>query len=116
MKTTILLPLPSIDHRLITGLFIVGLVLLLPTVANAAGAGGTMPWDANFLKIIQSFTGPTAYGVTILMAVAGACTFAFGHHEASGFIKLIAFVVLLGSFLMGSTAFANAMGWTGALV
>lgn len=90
--------------------------LFLPDIAHAAGAGGAMPWDKGLLTISQSFTGPFAYAITMLGLVAGAAMLIFAHHEASGFIKFVAFVVLCGSMLMGANAFANTMGWTGALV
>jgi len=89
--------------------------LLVPDAAHAAGAGGLMPWDTNLQKISQSFTGVFAYSMTII-GLVGACIILLFAQEIPYFLKAVCFVVLVGSLLMGANAFANTMGWTGAIV
>ena len=98
---------------------ILGLLVLAwafaPEVAHATSVGGAMPWDSSLLKVSQSFTGPFAYAMTILGLVSAGVVLLFVQ-EIPYFIKAIAFVVLVGSLLMGANAFASTMGWAGAVV
>ena len=93
----------------------VGVLLLSAHAAHAAGVGGAMPWDSSLLRVSQSFTGPFAYAMTILGLVSAGVVLLFVQ-EIPYFIKAIAFVVLVGSLLMGANACASTMGWAGAVV
>jgi len=106
----------SLSWPNVTALFLLLTFMAMPSMAHAAGAGGIMPWDQNLMRVSQSFTGPFAYAMTILGLVAAAVMLFFAHHDGGGFIKAVAFVVLVGSFLMGANAFASTMGWTGAVI
>lgn len=92
------------------------LLLTAPTLAHAAGAGGGFQWETNIQKIANSFTGPMAFYTTLLAVVVGASMYYWGHHESSAIVKFLAFIVILGSIVMGSTTLAAAFGWTGAVV
>ena len=100
--------------HLALGLLVLTL-LLTPDLAHAAGAGGIMPWDRNLMRISQSFTGPFAYAITII-GLVGACAMLLFAQEIPYFMKAVAFIVLVGSLLMGANAFAATMGWVGSVV
>lgn len=106
--------LPSLRNLTLFAAIVV-VVLLLPNLAHAAGAGGIMPWDTNLQRVSQSFTGPFAYAITILGLVS-ACAILMFAQEIPYFVKAVVFVVLIGSLLMGANAFAATMGWTGAVI
>jgi len=90
-------------------------IVIGPSLALAAGAGGTMPWDSNIQKISQDFTGPIAYAVALIGCVAAGALLIFAQ-ELPFFLKAVCFVVLAASFMCGANAFAATMGWTGAIV
>ena len=91
------------------------LLVAAPSLAHAAGAGGTMPWDSNIQKISADFTGPLAYALAIIGCVAAGAMLIFAQ-ELPWFLKAVCFIVLAASFMCGANAFAGTMGWTGAIV
>ncbi len=103
-------------QRLVLALVVVGLVVTLgPSLAHAAGAGATMPWDTNLTKVSASFTGPLAYAMAIIGCVGAGAILIFAQ-EIPYFLKAVCFIVLAASFMCGSNALAATMGWTGAIV
>ena len=100
--------------RLVLGLVVL-ILLLTPEFAHAGSTGSVMPWDNNLSKISQSFTGPFAYAITII-GLVGACAMLLFAQEIPYFMKAVAFIVLVGSLLMGANAFATTMGWVGSVV
>lgn len=94
--------------------FVVSFVMV-PSLAHAAGAGGTMPWDNNMTKISQDFTGQLAYAIAVIGCVGAGAMLIFAQ-ELPWFLKAVCFIVLAASFMCGANAFASSMGWAGAVI
>jgi type IV secretion system protein VirB2 len=95
-------------------LFILALTALA-THSYAAGAGGAgLPWEQPLTTLANSFSGPVAYGVSILgiVGVGGILIFAGG--MIGDFLRAVLFIVLVVAFIIAAkntlTAFGFAAG------
>lgn len=94
---------------------LLGLALLAPAVAHAAGAGGALPWDGPLTTLRNDITGPVAFTVALLAMVACGAALIFGG-EISEFVRRLIMVVLVAAFIVAVTNFAAALGIAGAIV
>lgn len=94
---------------------LLGLVVLAPAVAHAAGAGGALPWDGPLTTLRNDITGPVAFTVALLAMVACGAALIFGG-EISEFVRRLIMVVLVAAFIVAVTNFAAALGIAGAIV
>lgn len=72
--------------------------LLLPTFAHASNTG--MPWESPLEKIVNSITGPVAFGVSVMGIVAAGAGLIFGNNDMSGFIKILVGIVMVIAFIV----------------
>ena len=92
-------------------LFILALSALA-THGYAAGAGGAgLPWEAPLTTLANSFSGPVAYGVSILgiVGVGGILIFAGG--LIGDFLRAVLFIVLVIAFVIGGKNTLTAFGF-----
>jgi type IV secretion system protein VirB2 len=93
-------------------LFIVALTLAAQAYASSTGAG--LPWEAPLTTLANSFSGPVAYGISILgiVGVGGILIFAGG--LIGDFLRAVLFIVLVIAFVIAGkntlTAFGFAAG------
>ncbi|EHK2924619.1 TrbC/VirB2 family protein [Vibrio parahaemolyticus] len=80
---------------------IVSLSLLFPALSHASGSSG-MPWEDPLSKIVDSVTGPIAFGVSVLGIVVAGLTLVFGG-QLDGFIQKIAILALVVSLIVLAT-------------
>ena len=76
-------------------------VVLLSPLANASNTG--MPWESPLEKIVNSITGPVAFGVSVLGIVAAGIGLIFNNNDMSGFVKLLAALALVISLIVFAT-------------
>ncbi|TFZ62410.1 conjugal transfer protein TrbC [Photobacterium damselae subsp. piscicida] len=74
------------------------LVSLFPFLAHASNTG--MPWESPLEKVVNSITGPVAFGVSVVGIVAAGASLIFGNAEMSGFIKMLVGLVLIIAFIV----------------
>ena len=86
-----------------------------PTLAQAAGGGGALPWDTPLTTLRNNLTGPFAFTISLIAFVAAGITLVFGG-EVNEFIRRLIYVVLVAAMLVSVTNLASALGITGALV
>lgn len=79
----------------------VSLSLLFPSLSYASGSSG-MPWEDPLSKIVDSVTGPIAFGVAVLGIVVAGLTLVFGG-QLDGFIQKIAILALVVSLIVLAT-------------
>jgi len=96
------------------------LIAFLATMAfspelMAAGAGGAMPWEGPLTIIVNSITGPVAFGISVIGIVAAGAMLIFGG-EIGQFLKsaiilvlVIALIVLATQFLTGAFGIGAAL-------
>lgn len=91
------------------------LLVTLPHIANAATAGGALPWETPLTTIQTSLTGPVAISIAVIaIAVAGAMLIFGG--EINNFARMTIYVVLvLGLLVMANNLLTTLYG-TGAIV
>ncbi|ARR48098.1 conjugal transfer protein TrbC (plasmid) [Vibrio campbellii] len=80
---------------------VVSLSLLFPSLSRASGSSG-MPWEDPLDKIVDSVTGPIAFGVSVLGIVVAGLTLVFGG-QLDGFIQKIAILALVVSLIVLAT-------------
>jgi type IV secretion system protein VirB2 len=81
-------------------------------VANAAGAGGAMPWDGPLTTIENDLTGPVAVAVTTIAVCLTGLGFAVGG-EGTFMRKGFGIVFGLALALMGTSAILTFFGAAG---
>jgi type IV secretion system protein VirB2 len=95
---------------------IVALLLLLPTAAFAAPAGGgaAMPWTGPLESLLNNLSGPTARILGALAFVIGGAMWAFTRHEegARRFGQAIIGIALM----IGAANIVTALAFVGAIV
>ncbi len=90
--------------------------ILLPSVAQAATAGGTgLPWETPLQRIVDSFLGPIAVGMCLIGFVAGVWRFMTGG-EMDGFVRSMVVMALSGSILIAARPFINSLFGVGAVL
>jgi len=67
--------------------------LFIPVLARASSSSG-MPWEDPLLKVVDSITGPVAFGVSVLGVVAAGIALVFGG-QLDGFIQKLAILALV---------------------
>jgi len=72
-------------------------------VAATGGGGGTgaggLPWEAGLTSIVNSFTGPVAYAISVLGIVIAIGILIFGN-DLNAFGRTIVFLVLAASVIV----------------
>lgn len=76
-------------------------VVVLSPLAHASNTG--MPWESPLEKIVNSITGPVAFGVSVLGIVAAGIGLIFNNNDMSGFVKLLAGLALVISLIVFAT-------------
>lgn len=71
---------------------------VFPSLVHASSTG--MPWESPVEKVVNSITGPIAFGIAVLGIVAAGGTLIFGNADLSGFIKMLIGVVLVIAFIV----------------
>ncbi|MCQ9091178.1 TrbC/VirB2 family type IV secretion system protein [Vibrio alginolyticus] len=89
----------TVKHRSLKAA--VSLSLLFPSLSYASGSSG-MPWEDPLDKIVDSVTGPIAFGVAVLGIVVAGLTLVFGG-QLDGFIQKIAILALVVSLIVLAT-------------
>ena len=110
---------------LIIGTMLMLAVLFLPQTACATGvsvphqgsvgAGLPAPWEGPLATLAQSFTGPVAMALALLMIVIGVGVLMFGG-DLSGWARWVAFALVAAGTLGGAGTIVNALGMTGAII
>ncbi|HHY0408129.1 conjugal transfer protein TrbC [Vibrio parahaemolyticus] len=89
----------TVKHRSLKAA--VSLSLLFPGLSYASGSSG-MPWEDPLSKIVDSVTGPIAFGIAVLGIVVAGLTLVFGG-QLDGFIQKIAILALVVSLIVLAT-------------
>ncbi|MCJ8352296.1 TrbC/VirB2 family protein [Moritella sp.] len=87
-------------HPLILMGILFVILLLFPDLAHASSTG--MPWEGPLTKLVNSITGPVAFGISVLALVASVAGLVFGG-ELSGLIKNMLFLALGISVIVFAT-------------
>jgi len=102
----------NIKHLLI---ILLAIVLFSPELM-AAGAGGSMPWEGPLNTIVQSITGPVAFGISVIGIVSAGAMLIFGG-EIGQFLKSAIILVLVIALIVMATQFlSSAFGIGAALI
>jgi type IV secretion system protein VirB2 len=89
---------------------------LVPVAANAATAGGGMPWDGPLNTIVTNLTGPVATAVAVGAFFVAGAILVFGE-DMSAFVRRLLMAVIAVSLLVFGTKILSALGITnGAIV
>ncbi len=97
------------------------LIAFLATMAfspelMAAGAGSAMPWEGPLTIIVNSITGPVAFGISVIGIVAAGAMLIFGG-EIGQFLKSAIILVLVIALIVLATQFlSSAFGIGAALI
>ena len=67
--------------------------------AAAAGGGAALPWEGGLTAIVDSFTGPVAYAVSVLGIIIGIGILIFGN-DLNAFGRTIVFLILAASVIV----------------
>lgn len=76
-------------------------LFLMPTWAMASTDTG-MPWEGPLTKVVDSVTGPVAFGVSVLGVVVAGLALVFGG-QLDGFIQKIAMLALVIALIVMAT-------------
>lgn len=91
-------------------------ILFLPSAAHAAaGSGAGLPYEGWIGKIVDSVSGPLAYGISVIALVASGAALIFGG-DMNGFLKALIFLVLVLSLIVAGKNTLSAITGVGATV
>lgn len=88
-------------------LCLLGVFVLFPDLVYASSDSG-MPWEAPLSKVVDSVTGPIAFGVSVLGIVCAGLALAFGG-QLEGFIQKIAILSLVIALIVFATNVLSAL-------
>ena len=88
------------EHPLVLLGLLLLLSLLMPELAHASSSGG-VPWEDPLTKVVDSITGPVAFGISVLAIVGAGCALIFGG-DISGFIKTVIYIALVVALIVGA--------------
>ncbi|CAI2030464.1 conjugal transfer protein TrbC [Serratia fonticola] len=72
--------------------------LSLPGMSFASSSSG-MPWEGPLMKVVDSITGPVAFGISVLAIAVAGLTLAFGG-QLEGFVQKIMILALVVSLIV----------------
>jgi type IV secretory pathway VirB2 component (pilin) len=104
-----------VSRNIVLALGVFALALILPDLANAAGAGGQMPWDAPLTTLRNDLTGTVAFTLSLFAFFVAGVALIFGG-EMSHFVRGMVMAVMVGSMLVGIVNVASALGIAGAVI
>lgn len=88
----------------------------LPAAAFASGGDTGLPFESGMTALVDSITGPIAFGVSVIGVVAAGAMLIFGG-DMNGFMRSIVFLVLVIGLIVGATAILSKMfGVSGSVV
>ncbi len=92
------------------------LLMVMPGVAFAGGTGADLPYEDGLKVLMDSLTGPVAFGISVIGVVAAGAMLIFGG-DMSGFMRSIVFVVLVIGLMVSAAGVLEKMfGLTGAVI
>jgi type IV secretion system protein TrbC len=103
-------------------LLLLSLLLVAAGSAHAANAGGGagLPWETPLTTLVNSVTGPVAYGVSLIGIVGAGGVLIFAGGMVNEFLRAVLYVVLVVALIIAAkntiTAFGFAAGATVAKV
>ena len=101
------------DWRLGAGIPAVGLVIMWPAVALAAGTN--MPWEQPLQQILDSVQGPVVKIIAVIIIITTGLSLAFGD-TSGGFRRLIQIVFGLSIAFAASSFFLSFFSFGGGAV
>lgn len=102
------------SNRLVAPLML-GMLMLLPELAWASSSSG-MPWEGPLGKVVDSITGPVAFGISTLGVAAAGFSLAFGG-QLEGFVQKILIISLVIALILFAVNVLSALfGVSGSLV
>jgi type IV secretion system protein TrbC len=101
-------------HFALMGLAVV-LLMVISHPADAAGAGGGLPYEGWLAKIQASITGPVAFAFAIIGLVVAGAVLIFGG-ELNGFIRTLMFVALVMALIITAQNMMTFFGTAAALI
>jgi type IV secretion system protein VirB2 len=90
-------------------------LVLMSSQADAAAAGGGLPYEGWLANIQKSITGPVAFAFAIIGLVVAGATLIFGG-ELNGFIRTLMFVALVMALIITAQNMMTFFGTGAALI
>jgi len=108
------LPYPYRIALVVLGCTLTLALLVAPESSHAAaGAGGGLPYEGWLTKLRASVTGPVAFTFALIGLVGAGGVLILGG-ELNGFLRAIAFIVLVMAFLVGAQNMMTGLFGRGA--
>ena len=92
---------------------VVALALMAPVAAHAATGGGGLPWEPPLQMLVNSISGPVAYGLSLIGLVVSGGVLIFMGGELNHFARIVVQVVLVVSFIIAGKNTMSTFGWGG---
>lgn len=88
-------------------IILLSVFVIFPDLAIASSSSG-MPWEDPLSKVVDSITGPVAFGISVLGVVVAGMSLAFGG-QLDGFIQKIAILALVIAVIVMATNVMSAL-------
>ncbi|MFW0695701.1 TrbC/VirB2 family protein [Aliarcobacter butzleri] len=95
--------------------FLILFLILGAGIALASQTGSNLPWESPLDSVVDSITGPVAFGISLLAIVGVGAGLIFGG-EISGFIKTVAYVVLAIAVVVGGASIMKMFSGAGMMI
>lgn len=93
----------------------VAVVLLAPSLAHAAAAGGAMPWDTGLQTLERDLTGPVPFMIGMIGFAVGGIVLIHGN-DMGRFAQTLVYLLMVVSLMAAAPTAAAALGIAGAVV
>jgi len=95
---------------------IFGLLAFLFLAPDLFAGTTNMPWESTLQKIQNSLSGPVAGALALIGIVGAGGMLIFGGDNLSGFMRMIVYLVLVISIIIGGNTIIQQFTATGALI
>jgi type IV secretory pathway VirB2 component (pilin) len=102
------------SNRLVAPLML-GMLMFLPELAWASSSSG-MPWEGPLAKVVDSITGPVAFGISVLGIAAAGMSLAFGGQLDGLLQKLVMIALVISLIVLATNVLSALFGISGSLL
>lgn len=89
--------------------------LALPSLAEASSSGGGLPWEGPLQKVVDSITGPVAFGISVLAVVGCGVGLAMGG-DMNEFLRRFMMLTIVVAVIVFAVNIMSSVFGVGAVI
>lgn len=94
---------------------VAALALALPGLVEASSSGGGLPWEGPLQKVVDSITGPVAFGISVLAVVGCGVGLAMGG-DMNEFLRRFMMLTIVVAVIVFAVNIMSSVFGVGAVI